>query len=64
MWTQQGFAVISEVRAEGADGWMPFVHAFVPSLLLADDAETDVRALPESHRVGLRVVPATLSVEC
>jgi hypothetical protein len=64
MWTQQGYAVISEVRAKDVTGWMPFVHEFKSSRLEAEDAEKQVRELPEKHRVGLRVVPATLNVDC
>lgn len=63
MWQQKGWAVISEVRADGVEGWMPYVHAFSPSALNAGEEETKARELPEHLRVGLRIVSATLNVD-
>jgi|WetSurMetagenome_2_1015567.scaffolds.fasta_scaffold270298_2 hypothetical protein len=60
---QRGWAVISEVRAEGVEGWMPYLHAFEASEIDAADAEAKARELPERLRVGLRIVPVTLHID-
>ena len=63
MWQQKGFAVISEVRAEGVEGWMPYVHAFDTSAIAAAEEEAKARELPEHLRLGLRIVSATLHID-
>lgn len=60
---QRGHAVISEVRADGADGFLPYLHGFTPSPIEAAEIETRARELPERLRINLRTVNATLLID-
>ena len=60
MWSQPGFAVISDVVV--GDESLPIVHSFE---MTEGDAKSEegriVSRLPEHLRVNLRILPATLN---